>query len=75
MGTPGPFAETVSVVKGMLSLCRRADARPASLTSSQKPKYQDQSSQPLVQLLATCPGLAPFLCPDPHADPNPELDP
>lgn len=42
-------------------------------TSSQKPKYQDQSSQPLVQLLATCPGLAPFLCPDLHADPNPEL--
>lgn len=42
-------------------------------TSSQKPKYQGRTSQPLVQLLVTCPGLAPLLCPDPQADPNPEL--
>ena len=42
-------------------------------TSSQKPKHQGWGSYPLAQLLATCPGLAPLLCLDPQADPNPEL--
>lgn len=42
-------------------------------TSSQKPKHQGWGSYPLAQRLAMCPGLAPLLCPDPQADPNPEL--